>query len=84
MTGSKPTHTRKAFRKAGKIHAAGGVTASCVVMNVSDDGAMLFFERMPELPEQFGLQYGGAAPQTVRMIRREGKTVAVAFEVAGI
>ena len=80
MIEAKPSTPRKAFRKAGKIQTPAGLTVSCVVMNVDQSGATLFFENLPELPEKFGLRYGGAEPHIVRIVRREGKTVAVAFD----
>jgi len=82
MIEAKPPTPRKAFRKAGKIRTPAGVSVSCVVMNVDQAGATLFFENLPELPEKFDLRYGGAEPHTVRVVRREGKSVAVAFDAA--
>ncbi len=83
MSEDRRLHRRRDAFKIGTL-AFGASVVECLVWEVSESGAQIEVAS-PEVPNGFVLAIDAhMRPRRCRIVRREGRRIAVAFEDAGV
>ena len=79
MEEKRSASRRKVLKGAHAVFNDGRSTISCIVRNLSDDGALLRFDSVIGLPDAFVLALSDGTRRACAIQRRSGTEVGVTF-----